>query len=60
MPEHLSFEEQRAVDGAKLFLGDGGGYWRQQATRPQTIGYALSDFTGGPGDVDLRKVLQLD
>ncbi|HVR25943.1 MAG TPA: epoxide hydrolase, partial [Candidatus Polarisedimenticolia bacterium] len=43
MPEHLSFEEQRAVDGAKLFIGDGNGYWRQQATRPQTIGYALSD-----------------
>jgi hypothetical protein len=43
IPEHLSFEEQRAVDGAKLFLGDGNGYFRQQATRPQTIGYALSD-----------------
>jgi len=43
MPAHLSFEEQRAVDGAELFLGDGNGYWRQQATRPQTIGYALSD-----------------
>jgi len=47
MPEHLSFEEQRAVDGAKLFLGDGNGYWRQQATRPQTIGYALSDSPAG-------------
>jgi hypothetical protein len=47
MPEHLSFEEQRAVDGAKLFLGDGNGYSRQQATRPQTIGYALSDSPAG-------------
>jgi hypothetical protein len=47
MPEHLSFEEQRAVDGAKRFLGDGNGYWRQQATRPQTIGYALSDSPSG-------------
>ena len=47
MPEHLSFEEQRAVDGAKLFLGDGNGYFRQQATRPQTIGYALSDSPAG-------------
>jgi len=47
MPEHLSFEEQRAVDGAKRFLGDGNGYFRQQATRPQTIGYALSDSPAG-------------
>ena len=47
IPEHLSFEEQRAVDGAKLFLGDGNGYFRQQATRPQTIGYALSDSPAG-------------
>ena len=47
MPEHLSFEEQRAVDGAKLFLGDDNGYSRQQATRPQTIGYALSDSPAG-------------
>jgi epoxide hydrolase len=46
-PEHLSFEEQRAVDGAKRFLGDGNGYFRQQATRPQTIGYALSDSPAG-------------
>src|ERR1700747_3851323 len=49
MQEHLSFEEQRAVDGAKLFLGDGTGYWRAQATRPQTIGYALSDSPAGRG-----------
>jgi hypothetical protein len=30
MPHHLSFEEQRAVDGAKLFLGDGNGYFRNK------------------------------
>jgi pimeloyl-ACP methyl ester carboxylesterase len=47
LPEHLSVEEQRAVDGAKLFLGDGNGYFRQQATRPQTIGYAVSDSPAG-------------
>jgi len=47
VPEHLSFEEQRAVDGAKRFPGDGTGYFRQQATRPQTIGYALSDSPAG-------------
>jgi len=47
MPEHLSFEEQQAVDGAKRFPGDGTGYFREQATRPQTIGYALSDSPAG-------------
>jgi pimeloyl-ACP methyl ester carboxylesterase len=39
----LSFEEQRAVDGAAQFLGDGYGYFSLQTTRPQTIGYALAD-----------------
>src|SRR6266446_136642 len=47
IPEHLSFEEQRAVDGAKRFLGASNGYSRQQATRTQTIGYALSDSPAG-------------
>ncbi|WP_228894252.1 epoxide hydrolase family protein [Pseudoduganella aquatica] len=43
MPEVLSKEEQRAVDGANRFLHEGSGYFRMQATRPQTIGYALDD-----------------
>jgi pimeloyl-ACP methyl ester carboxylesterase len=47
IPEPLSFEEQRAIDGAKRFLGAGNGYFRQQATRTQTIGYALSDSPAG-------------
>jgi len=47
IPEPLSFEEQRAVDGAKRFLGAGNGYFREQATRTQTIGYALSDSPAG-------------
>src|ERR1700746_3837303 len=42
MPEHLSFEERRAVDGAKRFLGDANGYFREQGTRPPVIGHALS------------------
>src|SRR6266849_4526460 len=42
-----SFEEQRAVDVAKRFLGDGYGYLRQQSTRPQTIEYALADSPAG-------------
>ncbi|MYM65390.1 alpha/beta fold hydrolase [Pseudoduganella sp. FT55W] len=43
IPEVLSAEEQRAVDGANKFLTEGAGYFRMQATRPQTIGYALND-----------------
>ena len=43
MPEQLSPEEQRAVDGSKKFFTDGSGYFHEQSTRPQTIGYALSD-----------------
>src|SRR5260370_6884035 len=42
IPEPLSFEDQRAGHGGKPLLGDGNGYFRQQATRPQTIAYALS------------------
>ena len=40
VPNDLSPDEQRTVDGAKNFLGDGNGYFRQQSTRPQTIAYA--------------------
>ncbi|CAF1028741.1 unnamed protein product [Didymodactylos carnosus] len=43
IPEKLLHDEQRAVDGANKFLTDGSGYFHEQSTRPQTIGYALSD-----------------
>ncbi len=43
----LSAEEQRAVDAAAKFLNDGSGYFRMQTTRPQTIGYSLSDSPVG-------------
>jgi pimeloyl-ACP methyl ester carboxylesterase len=43
MPEQLSSDEQRAVDGSKKFLTDGSGYFHEHSTRSQTIGYALSD-----------------
>jgi epoxide hydrolase len=43
----LSAEEQRAVDGYRRFLSDGFGYFLLQATRPQTIGYALTDSPVG-------------
>ena len=43
MPEQLSEEEQRAADAVEKLLTDGSGYFRVHNTRPQTIGYALSD-----------------
>ena len=43
----LSAAEQRAVDRYQRFLSDGFGYFHLQATRPQTIGYALTDSPVG-------------
>jgi pimeloyl-ACP methyl ester carboxylesterase len=43
----LSADEQRAVDGMKRFQTDGFGYFQMQATRPQTVGYALADSPVG-------------
>ena len=45
--EGLSPEEQRAVEAAGTFLNDGFGYFLEQSTRPQTIGYALNDSPAG-------------
>jgi pimeloyl-ACP methyl ester carboxylesterase len=45
--EGLSKEERRAVDLYQRFLSDGFGYFLLQATRPQTIGYALTDSPVG-------------
>jgi len=39
----LSPAEQRAIEKFKLFQSDGFGYFLEQATRPQTIGYPLAD-----------------
>jgi pimeloyl-ACP methyl ester carboxylesterase len=43
----LSAEEQRAVDAMARFQSDGFGYFLQQSTRPQTVGYALVDSPAG-------------
>jgi pimeloyl-ACP methyl ester carboxylesterase len=43
----LSKAEQRAVDAFKRFQTDGMGYFLQQSTRPQTVGYALADSPVG-------------
>jgi len=47
MPTVLSPEEQQAVDSLGHFASDGSGYRIEQATRPQTIGYALADSPVG-------------
>src|ERR1700741_5242127 len=45
--EGLSNEETRAVAAASEFTKNGYGYFLEQATRPQTIGYALADSPVG-------------
>lgn len=41
--DQLTPAEQHAVDGVTQFTNDGFGYFRMQITRPQTVGYLLSD-----------------
>jgi epoxide hydrolase len=43
----LSADEQAVVEGVNTFLGEGSGYFRAQATRPQTIGFGLADSPAG-------------
>jgi pimeloyl-ACP methyl ester carboxylesterase len=43
----LSAAEQRAADALRRFQAEGFGYFIEQATRPQTIGYALADSPVG-------------
>lgn len=40
-------EEQRALDGIAYYQQWDSGYSKQQATRPQTLGYALTDSPAG-------------
>jgi len=47
LPEHPTPAEQKAIDRAALFAGDQSGYFREQGTRPQTIGYPLADSAAG-------------
>jgi pimeloyl-ACP methyl ester carboxylesterase len=39
--------ERKAMDRASWFLNEQSGYFREQATRPQTIGYPLADSAAG-------------
>ena len=47
LPENPTPAEKRAFERASWFQGDQSGYFREQATRPQTIGYALADSAAG-------------
>jgi len=47
LPENPTPAEQKAIDRAALFANDQSGYFREQGTRPQTIGYPLTDSAAG-------------
>jgi len=47
IPESLTPEERRAVDGLALYAGPLGGSNHVQATKPQTVGFALADSPVG-------------
>ena len=46
--------ERAARDALATFRASGFGYFLEQATRPQTIGYAAAGFTRRPGGLDAR------
>ncbi len=48
-------EEQRALKGAEYYQTWDSGYSKQQATRPQTIGYGLADSPSGQAAWILEK-----
>ena len=47
IPQTLLSDQKRAVDALMAYRGSGSGYARIQATRPQTVGYALADSPVG-------------
>lgn len=47
LPTRPSAAEMRAMEQAGRFLDEGYGYFKQQQTRPQTVGYALADSPAG-------------
>ena len=53
IPKELSKEEEAALGALDNFGKEGFGYAKQQATRPQTLGYGLTDSPAGAGRVDL-------
>jgi len=47
LPENPTPAERKAMERAEWFATDQSGYFREQATRPQTIGYLLADSPAG-------------
>src|SRR2546425_8919350 len=47
LPANPTPAERKAIDRAALFTNDQSGYFREQGTRPQTIGYPLADSAAG-------------
>ncbi|QRN95316.1 epoxide hydrolase [Archangium violaceum] len=47
LPDQPTPEEKAAIDAAGRFANEQYGYFKEQATRPQTIGYALADSPSG-------------
>ena len=47
LPAQLSPDEKRAVEQADNFRNVEGGYYLEQVTRPQTVGYGLADSPVG-------------
>jgi pimeloyl-ACP methyl ester carboxylesterase len=50
-----SAEERRAISGAEHYQAWDSGYSKQQATRPQTVGYGLADSPAGQAAWILEK-----
>jgi len=46
-PTNPDPEEKSAMEAALRFLSEQSGYYKEQATKPQTIGYALADTPSG-------------
>jgi epoxide hydrolase len=47
LPDNPTPAERQAIERASWFANDQSGYFREQATRPQTIGYPLADSAAG-------------
>ncbi|MGU3408839.1 epoxide hydrolase family protein [Microbacterium sp. M1A1_1b] len=47
LPEQMTADEQRAVDGLARYAGELGGSNHLQGTKPQTVGFALADSPVG-------------
>nr|WP_202801661.1 epoxide hydrolase family protein [Herbaspirillum sp. CF444] len=47
LPEQPTPAERHAMDRAAWFLSEQSGYFREQGTRPQTVGYGLADSPTG-------------